>query len=41
MTIKLDLASDYLIVKSIYRYSRAKGISYIVSGQRVGHRVMY
>ena len=38
---KSNLVSDYLIVQFIYEYSRAKGISYIVSGQRVGHRVMY
>ena len=29
---KSNLESDYLIVQFIYEYSRAKGISYIVSG---------
>ena len=38
---KLNLESDYLIVQFISEYSRAKSILYIVSGQRVGHRVMY
>ena len=38
---KLNLESDYLIVQVIYEYCRVKGISYIVVGQRVGHRVMY
>ena len=31
---KLNLESDYLVVQFIYEYNRAKGISYIVSGQR-------
>ena len=31
---KSNLESDYLIVQVIYKYSRAKGISYIVTGQR-------
>ena len=30
---KLNLESDYLIVQVIYECRRAKGISYIVSGQ--------
>ena len=38
---KSNLEFDYLIVQVIYEYCRAKGISYIVSGHRVGHRVMY
>ena len=38
---KLNLEFDYLIVQFIYECNRAKGISYIVSGRRVGHRVMY
>ena len=32
---KSNLESDYLVVQFIYEYSRVKGISYIVSGQRV------
>ena len=32
--VKLNLESDYLIVQFIYECNRAKGISYIVSGQR-------
>ena len=31
---KSNLKSDYLIVQFIYEFSRAKGISYIVSGRR-------
>ena len=38
---KLNLVSNYLVVQFIYEYNRVKGVSYIVSGRRVGHRVMY
>ena len=31
---KSNLESNYLIVQFIYEFSRAKGISYIVSGRR-------
>ena len=31
---KSNLESDYLIVQFIYEFGRAKGISYIVPGQR-------
>ena len=32
--VKSNLESDYLMVQFIYEYSRVKGISYIVMGQR-------
>ena len=38
---KSNLESDYLMVQVIYEYHRVKGILYIVTGQRVGHRAMY